>query len=899
MDFDLDDPLESDDSFFEEPKTLAKRSSISKTPEKKSLESVFGLAEKSTHENVTKTSEKKSLDSILGITGKTENKSKPSVTFEEAASSNETKTPKDDWLGDASPSSVLEKHTKKTDFLEDILSTKSKSSKPERKVSSLENILKESKAPILSKPSSSLKDVSTPDATDFGSFSTNTGRRRGRRGSSTGLEDNLGLGLFSDDYQSGDFHTKDRKVTDGSRHEESRKKSVSDTAAIPGWLGGSSTSTVKTETVKKDGSSKPYIEDGPNENEANISSADNLIENIPPKNIESTSSVAVDEFSLRPQRINMEIQNSYASLHQQESLLLVSLQFKKYEESLMEIKEQQREILGKQENQFKTLVDEYIMRQQMVENNIRLQQERINNQIQMLICSSPVIHKNEKNHDNLKIDDEVENSELTEIVRKMKQRHDEEMLMLEESFKKQLDMAEKSNSALEERLQNELKNISQMLEEKIKSMRNKYEEELSYYEERNRTIEEQYQNEIRLLKEKHTVNIEEIKHDHSTQIEYIKEMMRKESNLLGDGHMFTQRIDSGIEMLSKSTKILQEMEEKVAQNYDVLTMARENSIESKEKEIILMRNALQKSREAAENERAQLLGLVRNLEIKIAEQSANGQEDRWALQQATATLTARATAIEREAEYNKTVLEREREQLKTLKESLLAEQEKMVMRLTEEKLQLSSDKARFETSSKLTNTFEIDKMKAEAETAITVAKELTDKVNQERIHLYRQKNDLESFRRNLGDREKELDERETELDFLVQDAQRKLKDDKKILIEAKRMEKIYKERMQELQKQWLSLNDREKKLSEEKVLLSKERLALYTSIKTAKSCVLCKPGVGMSFDAFPQMNLPTDSENSKMLDANTMRLRLEAMEDDESEVSKEESRSVRINESFT
>lgn len=77
-----------------------------------------------------------------------------------------------------------------------------------------------------------------------------------------------------------------------------------------------------------------------------------------------------------------------------------------------------------------------------------------------------------------------------------------------------------------------------------------------------------------------------------------------------------------------------------------------------------MRNTLEKSREAAESERAQLMGLVRTLEGKLAEQSQNAREERWALQQAAATLTARASALDRESEFNRALLERERKQIK-------------------------------------------------------------------------------------------------------------------------------------------------------------------------------------------------------------------------------------------
>lgn len=153
---------------------------------------------------------------------------------------------------------------------------------------------------------------------------------------------------------------------------------------------------------------------------------------------------------------------------------------------------------------------------------------------------------------------------------------------------------------------------------------------------------------------------------------------------------------------------------------------------------------------------------------------------------------------------------------------------------------MSAEKARIETSNKLSNNYESEKIKAEAEMAIQVAKDLSQKVSQERDFLYRQKSDIENLRRELADRERELQDKEINLEYLIENTQRKINDDKKIINEAKKLENKYKERLQELQNQWATLADREKKLAEEKVLLSKERLALYTTMKQSKNCVLCK-----------------------------------------------------------
>lgn len=79
-----------------------------------------------------------------------------------------------------------------------------------------------------------------------------------------------------------------------------------------------------------------------------------------------------------------------------------------------------------------------------------------------------------------------------------------------------------------------------------------------------------------------------------------------------------------------------------------------------------MQSSLEKQRAANDAERAQLLTLVRTLETRVAEQTQATREERWALQQATATLVARSAALDRESEFAKRNLEREREQLKVI-----------------------------------------------------------------------------------------------------------------------------------------------------------------------------------------------------------------------------------------
>lgn len=187
---------------------------------------------------------------------------------------------------------------------------------------------------------------------------------------------------------------------------------------IPNWLGGSLPVLNKSDEIPK--------------TTHNISEKVQITTKINEEKPVFANLTEVPD-QLQPQNIAMEIQNTYSSLHQQESVLLFSLQLKKYEETLNEIKDQQNAIMHKQQDQMKSLMDEYIFKQQMAENNIRLQQERINNQIKLIVNSSigSKSHmKGEGDNSNPMIPEDFQN-----LIHTLKQRHNEELFILEESYK--------------------------------------------------------------------------------------------------------------------------------------------------------------------------------------------------------------------------------------------------------------------------------------------------------------------------------------------------------------------------------------------------------------------------------------------------------------------------------
>lgn len=187
----------------------------------------------------------------------------------------------------------------------------------------------------------------------------------------------------------------------------------------------------------------------------------------------------------------------------------------------------------------------------------------------------------------------------------------------------------------------------------------------------------------------------------------------------------------------------------------------------------------------------------------------------------------------------------------------MAEQEKVFLQLTEEKLALSAEKSKLTTTIKLNQNYDSQRAKTEVDAAILVAKEAAELTDRERKNLHRQQSEIESLKRNLLDKEEKLMLKENELHELFATAERKGRDGERALAEAKLLEAKFNARLKDIQGQLISLTNREKKLVEEKIAVSKERVALH-NLKQVKKCSLCT-AENLQTDGF---SYPIDQEFS-------------------------------------
>ncbi|XP_031334663.1 muscle M-line assembly protein unc-89-like isoform X2 [Photinus pyralis] len=408
---------DSNDSFFEEPKPM---SSVTKTPDKKVLTNLFGL-----------------------------NDDKP-------------KNKKADWLGleaDESDHPKTSREKKKISFddEDDILNdlgidkkqvvdvSKDKNPTSATKKSSLmESIFGPPKSPqkdsldLLKTPaktdSSPVKAVPKPPSTGYDAGSASREGRRSRH-TSGGTKSLDPLGLFATDTdRENSIMPKQEKATKSEvKIQPTKPHSAPNIQSFPDWLEGSPVKVHKSDTVTSRPKSTPQM----TEQKTETPSVDRPEETQDLPGGSTFSTLLAQQGLLSA---HLGYQNTSSALQQQESQVLMALQLKKCEEYFAQTQKKQLDILMKQEQQFSEMLGKQFAKQQVMENNMRMQQERINNNIQLLLSQPTIIgnvsaEQEDEIHQLRKANSEQNAKLYEDMIEMLKQRQHEETFLLNESYK--------------------------------------------------------------------------------------------------------------------------------------------------------------------------------------------------------------------------------------------------------------------------------------------------------------------------------------------------------------------------------------------------------------------------------------------------------------------------------
>ncbi|XP_039444696.1 trichohyalin [Culex pipiens pallens] len=888
MNFDLDDPLDgllsdgSNDSLFgNEPAKKPAKSAPAAKPETKhsKMEDLFGIkSDAPPAKPATVTIEKETHPSL-------EMASRPATSGQPSSlgsfQSRKTSTPvkkvepekkKEITFDDSDVLSDLgfdpKKPKSKSNILDDILggpiitSSKEITSKQNKGGKQTLGIGKEEPAgsKTVSRQSTETSENLATESTIMGGYAPSGNpagpRRSGRRKSSTAMHDPLGL--FGNQFD--------------QRRDSKAVKKGSD------WLGLNDDSSgndpppvvvprVEPEIVKPVEAPKPLTP---------VMEQPIIVPAQPPQIITTPQPTSIPfQTIIKPdiatsaqtmELLNNETQGALNTLQQQEFQLMVASQMKNQEQALLEMQHKQQSILQRQEAQFNELLQKQIQRHNQLEQVISRQQERINSNIQVMMTQPvtipPLLQQESNNLNNPKesrdeaVEDpfnkielqsdvkrlELEKLRLEDLVSNVTANHEQEITLLEQSYKKQMAFLDDSLKIMEARLKLENKNLEDFYKTKLDGLEDEKQQLISDHAKQIKEMEDGHRAAIEKLKASHEESLADLKQEHREMINNIRESKLLEFSVLQDNQSYMTMLKSASNYLENASGDLQQLRDTLQEQIEFTQKEKEQQLKRKEKELEDQQRLLERSKESTEQEKLRLLNLVETLEGKLTELTRTSSEDHWTYQQKLVKLESEKQSFEKEKDYNRERAVREEKRIEELKQLLLEEHTKLMQKVHDERQAILEEKAKLETLAKIQKKDQSELSRAEINASIKVAEDASRQAEVERERLLQLQRQFEAKKRELFDQESQVRAKASELETAIGTAKLKEHNAENAFKSIKRAEQNLQLKMQLVQRQFREVSDREDRLSKDKIGLSKERLELQSLRKRLQTtrCSLCK-----------------------------------------------------------
>ncbi|XP_017135475.1 trichohyalin [Drosophila miranda] len=541
--------------------------------------------------------------------------------------------------------------------------------------------------------------------------------------------------------------------------------------------------------------------------------------------------------------LNLETGSNFNALQQQECQLVIAAQMKSQERTLLEMQRRQEA----QDRKFQALIQQQLQRQQQMEEHIKGQQERISMHIQLMMAQPAHVqqleglppvqrpalekqeseqqtasreeHKEQELMQQLQLETEskrnlLEKLRLEELVANMKVNYEQEIEMIESSYKKQLKVLEEHLAAVEERLKTENSDLRQHFVDKLEKQKADYVEQMS-------TLRQDHEDEVRKLRNSHEMDLEGIRQAKMVELSSVQD----HGNYL--------------ETLRLASNNLQELRDGMSNSQD-----RERLLEARENRLADQERRLKMNEDTADEEKRRLMELVSTLELQLGRLSKDSAEENWQLRQRMASLEAERKALEREKEFHREQMERDEKRVQELKAIQLADTERLHHELQQERTHLAVERQQLEMKHRLQEHGNLDQDRVEVEAQLKVAREAIRRADQERDRCHKLQRELEARKRLLADKENDLNLREDELAqsttaYRMATGRAQMAEQK-----AREADQLLQAKLQLLGKRHHDLSEKEAQLSQERMLLAQDRIAMHNLKKQIlrSRCALCKMG---------------------------------------------------------
>ncbi|XP_012534845.2 golgin subfamily A member 4 isoform X1 [Monomorium pharaonis] len=362
---------------------------------------------------------------------------------------------------------------------------------------------------------------------------------------------------------------------------------------------------------------------------------------------------------------------------------------------------------------------------------------------------------------------ELEKSHLSVTLHNLSEKYENEITILDESYKRQIGFLQERTDTLEKRMQQELECLETDYETKIEKLKNEKVQIETFYKEELQNLRKEHAQFIEEIYERHSQNIRLLQKEHFDTIENILKMREVEN--LAMTTIATHKTDLQ-NLLQKADFIIENIknvQEKTDQRNDQSVKLREYYLKNQEEDMQIQNMETKKQQKLLEQEHEKIMSVADRLDSHVTQLMLELEKKSTMLNQTLETLQKKEQSLSHEKELFEEKVQWERNHLQALKESWFNEQEKQLKTLTKEKETIAAKKKQYEVLKTIKSSSD-NITKIESAAAIKAAQEATILANQERLKWQEKIKYLEMQQQALQEREYRLLARAQDLESFTQ-----------------------------------------------------------------------------------------------------------------------------------
>ncbi|XP_041362212.1 fas-binding factor 1 homolog [Gigantopelta aegis] len=484
---------------------------------------------------------------------------------------------------------------------------------------------------------------------------------------------------------------------------------------------------------------------------------------------------------------------------------------------------------------------------------------------------------------------EIEKSYAESLLESTKKRYDEELLAVENSYKKRMQILSESNDRKESRL---LEETERLMEEHLSRVRQMEQERADLNMQHYRKLEEielSKAQEMEKLKEQHRLAILELKREHEEAIDRLKRAKNHEIDAVANANDTSRSLTAVVSQIESNARDLEKLHQKV-ENWNRMGLdEREINLRSKDEQLKILQERLNRQEADNDNERKRLEDLIARMETQLRDQTRILDEERWKLKQEQNRIEALQRSLQEERRIWLEQQARDKEMFEKTRSSFLEEQRTSLSQLNEERRLISEERTKLSVDQKMSREMlqqeAIKSAQAKAEFEVlmkSIAEERAksaskmqelrseeDRIIAERARLERERTNLEHEKEKISNLALQVKQRSTEIESLAEMSAKSRSEGEQALMEAKRIEAERNHRLNEISKQIQNSKIMEEHIAQEKLKLSKEKKSLE-NLRNSSLCVNCRNPLRSDLNQTLPVYMPNGVNMSMMSPSNLM-----------------------------